>query len=83
MLHPAHKLHYFEKAGWERPWITAAEEVLCSTFDLSYKEDDELPVQVDEHEKVVQHEYDGEVSLLTDLYFALIPTTEYICKPFL
>ena len=36
VLHPCHKLKYFEKAGWEPDWITAAEEIVRAKFERSY-----------------------------------------------
>ena len=37
VLHPQHKLGYFEKAGWEEAWIKEAEEIFCTEFEWSYK----------------------------------------------
>jgi hypothetical protein len=36
VLHPCHKLRYFENAGWERQWITDAEQILRDEFERSY-----------------------------------------------
>ena len=36
VLHPCHKLQYFENAGWQDEWIERAEEIVCMEFDLSY-----------------------------------------------
>lgn len=36
VLHPRHKLTYFEKAKWESDWIKAATQLIRAEFDLSY-----------------------------------------------
>jgi hypothetical protein len=36
VLHPRHKLAYFENAGWEKEWIEKAEEIVRKEFDKSY-----------------------------------------------
>ncbi|KAG2086661.1 uncharacterized protein F5147DRAFT_558462, partial [Suillus discolor] len=33
VLHPQHKLKYFERAGWERAWIDTAEEIVRDVFN--------------------------------------------------
>jgi len=37
VLHPQHKLEYFEKAGWEKAWVKRAEEIVRTEFERSYK----------------------------------------------
>ena len=49
ILHPHHKLKYFEKAGWKAEWITAAKEIIHAEFGRSYVT---LPDTPDEHETV-------------------------------
>jgi hypothetical protein len=36
VLHPRHKLKYFEWAGWEPEWIAAAKDIIRTEFDRSY-----------------------------------------------
>ena len=36
VLHPRHKLQYFEKAGWEESWIKTSREIVCTEFDQTY-----------------------------------------------
>jgi hypothetical protein len=36
VLHPRHKLKYFEQAGWEPEWIAAAKDIIRAEFDRSY-----------------------------------------------
>jgi hypothetical protein len=36
VLHPRHKLQYFEKAGWEDSWIKTSHEIVRTEFDQSY-----------------------------------------------
>ena len=36
VLHPRHKLTYFEKAKWESDWIKAATQLIRAEFDISY-----------------------------------------------
>ena len=36
VLHPRHKLKYFENAGWEDDWIQRAKEIVRTQFELSY-----------------------------------------------
>jgi hypothetical protein len=36
VLHPRHKLKYFENAGWEADWIAAAEDITIAEFNHSY-----------------------------------------------
>ena len=37
VLHPKHKLKYFEQAGWENEWVEKAEELVRTEFERSYK----------------------------------------------
>lgn len=37
VLHPKHKLGYFEDAGWPRKWIDAAEKLLLQRYKESYE----------------------------------------------
>ncbi|KAF8232741.1 hypothetical protein L208DRAFT_1423064 [Tricholoma matsutake] len=39
VLHPRHKLKYFEKANWEQDWIDTAWELVHEEFERSYKQD--------------------------------------------
>jgi hypothetical protein len=39
VLHPHHKLKYFEKANWEQDWIDTARELVRDEFERSYKQD--------------------------------------------
>ena len=36
VLHPRHKLQYFEKAGWEDAWIKTSREIVRTEFDQTY-----------------------------------------------
>lgn len=36
VLHPKHKLKYFEKQGWDKEWITTAEEIVRDEFKKNY-----------------------------------------------
>src|SRR5271168_747090 len=36
VLHPRHKLKYFEMAGWEEEWIQTARQIVRSEFDRTY-----------------------------------------------
>ncbi|GLB40081.1 hypothetical protein LshimejAT787_0705910 [Lyophyllum shimeji] len=36
VLHPCHKLHYFEQAGWKEDWITTARLLVREEFESSY-----------------------------------------------
>ena len=36
VLHPCHKLQYFEKAGWEDAWIQTSREIVRTEFDQTY-----------------------------------------------
>ena len=36
VLHPRHKLTYFENAGWEDEWVDRAKEIVRDEFDKSY-----------------------------------------------
>ena len=48
VLHPRHKLAYFNEAGWELEWIHTAEGIVRAEFERSYVpgrddvEDDEI-----------------------------------------
>ena len=48
VLHPRHKLAYFNEAGWELEWIDTAEGIVRAEFERSYvpgrddAEDDEI-----------------------------------------
>lgn len=36
VLHPRHKLKYFENAGWEEEWIETARQIVRDEFDRTY-----------------------------------------------
>ena len=36
VLHPRHKLQYFEKAGWEESWIKTSHDIVRTEFDETY-----------------------------------------------
>lgn len=40
VLHPQHKVDYFEKAGWEEAWVDRAKEIVRTEFERSYKYSD-------------------------------------------
>jgi len=42
VLHPRHKLTYFQCAGWAPEWITAAKIIVCDEFDRSYHFRDDI-----------------------------------------
>jgi hypothetical protein len=42
VLHPSHKLEYFEQAGWDEEWRTTAEGILRTEFRRAYAD-----IQVD------------------------------------
>jgi hypothetical protein len=33
VLHPRHKLKYFESTGWQEDWIVTAQSIVCNEFD--------------------------------------------------
>jgi hypothetical protein len=37
VLHPRHKLQYFQKAHWKPEWVAAAEQILRDEFDRTYR----------------------------------------------
>jgi hypothetical protein len=47
VLHPRHKLKYFERAGWEADWITAAEEIVRAEFEHSYASSPVKPANIE------------------------------------
>ena len=49
VLHPRHKLKYFEQAGWEPEWIAAAKDIIRAEFNHSYAAQ---PGNVEEDEDV-------------------------------
>jgi len=36
VLHPRHKLQYFEKAGWKENWIQTSRDIVRTEFDQTY-----------------------------------------------
>jgi hypothetical protein len=44
VLHPRHKLKYFERVGWKRAWIKTAEDLVRTKFEDSYASLPELAV---------------------------------------
>jgi hypothetical protein len=42
VLHPRHKLTYFQRAGWAPKWITAAKKIVRDEFDRSYRFRDDV-----------------------------------------
>jgi hypothetical protein len=45
VLHPHHKLKYFERAAWEPSWVRTAEEIVKTVFEESYAlpEEEDIP----------------------------------------
>jgi hypothetical protein len=37
VLHPRHKLQYFENAGWTEEWIKTARTIVCDEYKRSYE----------------------------------------------
>jgi hypothetical protein len=37
VLHPRHKLQYFQNAGWSEEWVTTALQIVREKFESSYK----------------------------------------------
>ncbi|KIK82193.1 hypothetical protein PAXRUDRAFT_128194, partial [Paxillus rubicundulus Ve08.2h10] len=37
VLHPHHKLQYFQQANWEQDWINTAEELVREEYEHTYK----------------------------------------------
>jgi len=62
VLHPRHKLKYFERAGWEPEWIAAAKDIIQAEFDNSYAQ----PEDVQEGEDGDGDEEDAEASVCKD-----------------
>ena len=53
MLHPQHKLKYFENAGWPVDWIDSAREIVRAEFDRTYvARDVDSDVEMVEGDKV-------------------------------
>ena len=53
MLHPRHKLKYFENAGWPVDWIDSAREIVHAEFDQTYvARDVDSDVEMVEGDKV-------------------------------
>jgi hypothetical protein len=58
VLHPRHKLKYFERAGWEHGWIDTAEEIVRDVFKQSYSTlrafgiHEDIPAPINEQAKV-------------------------------
>ena len=42
MLHPHHKLQYFQHAGWKADWITTAKKIVQNEFDSTYRFQDDV-----------------------------------------
>ena len=36
VLHPSHKLAYFQQAGWEEEWRVTAEQIVRDEFERTY-----------------------------------------------
>lgn len=54
MLHPSHKLQYFERARWPADWISDAKEMLYDDFNMFY------------HDAAPEHEEDEPLAGDTD-----------------
>jgi hypothetical protein len=39
LVHPRHKLQYFQDVGWEDDWIATAERIVRDRFESGYCED--------------------------------------------
>lgn len=42
VLHPRHKVAYFQRAGWTEDWITTAKEIVRNEFDRNYRFRDDV-----------------------------------------
>lgn len=42
VLHPRHKLTYFQRAGWTAEWIATAKKIVRDEFDRNYRFRDEV-----------------------------------------
>ena len=69
VLHPRHKLTYFENADWPDDWIKKAKEIVHAQFEFSYGSFDDGSCPTSQ-EKV------GKVSN-SDLYFLTVNETSY------
>jgi hypothetical protein len=38
VLHPSHKLAYFNQAGWDEDWRSTAEDIVRYEFERAYKD---------------------------------------------
>ena len=50
VLHPRHKLKYFENAGWEEDWIDTARQIVRDEFDRTYTF---MDIEVDDGDQLV------------------------------
>jgi hypothetical protein len=44
VLHPCHKLSYFQRAGWAPDWIATAKKIVRDEFDRSYRFRDDVVI---------------------------------------
>ena len=50
VLHPKHKLKYFERQGWDKEWIATAEEIVQEEFRKNY-----AAYVIQKKEKKIEH----------------------------
>ena len=66
VLHPHHKLKYFENAGWEEDWVDTARQIVRDEFDRTYAfMDIEVDEDKDKLEANVRVVFFFPISLLT------------------
>ena len=64
VLHPRHKLAYFQRAGWAPDWIAAAKDIVRDEFDRSYRFRDEVSLPT-------HPESTGDAVLTTNIFDSL------------
>ena len=50
MLHPRHKLAYFQRVGWEPDWIATARNIVRAEYDRKYARALEVTTAIVEEE---------------------------------
>src|SRR5882757_6424682 len=75
VLHPRHKLKYFERAGWESEWIAAAKDIIRAEFDHSYAAQLEI-VEKDQDDGDVEMSGVGSSNIFDNLPALSAPKTK-------
>ncbi len=78
VLHPRHKLKYFEHAGWEPEWIAATKDIIQVEFNHLYAAQVEI-VKKNQDDGDVEMSGVGSLNIFDNLLALSAPKTKELC----